>query len=144
MCFAEQGSSAERSRPAERDDRHEVSLQESDRMSRSCSIALAAAALSATAAGCYPPLYQPYPGQQGYGMPGMMAQPGTVIVPPANGTPSPLGGNGSTFQPDTPPRDDFEKDDQFFKRNRDGDVPPAQDPGTGGGTTTFPADGLGN
>ncbi len=117
-------------------------------MSRSCSPALAAAALMAGVAGCYPPMYQPYPGQQGYGMPGMMAQPGTVIVPPSNGTPAPLGGNGSTFQPDAAPRDDFNKgggtDDQFFQRNREGDVPPARDPGADGGTTTFPADNTGN
>ncbi|MEY3458239.1 MAG: hypothetical protein RL215_1396 [Planctomycetota bacterium] len=100
--------------------------------------------------GCYSPMYQPYPGQQGYGMPGVMGQPGTVIVPPSNGTPAPLNG-GSTFQPDATPRDDFNKsngseDGQFFQRNQDsgGDVPAARDPGAGGGTTTFPPDGTGN
>jgi hypothetical protein len=93
-------------------------------------------------------MYQPYPGQQGYGMPGMMAQPGTVIVPPSNGSPAPLGGNGSTFQPDTAPRDDFNKnptgDDQYFRRNQEDSVPPARDPGVGDGTTTFPSDSTGN
>ncbi len=133
---------------AERTGRFFYPVQETDRMSRSCSPALAAAAVLAGISGCMNPYYnQPYPGQQGYGMPGMMAQPGVITVPPSTGTPQPLGNGGSTFQPDTAPKDDFNKDGgdaPFFQRNQDsGGVPPAKDPGASGGGTdgsTFPLD----
>ncbi|MFM8474924.1 MAG: hypothetical protein ACKOEO_03900 [Planctomycetaceae bacterium] len=117
-------------------------------MSRFCSPALAAATVLAGITGCMNPYYnQPYPGQQGYGMPGMMAQPGVITVPPSSSTPQPLGNGGSTFQPDTAPKDDFDKDGgdaPFFQRNQDGGgVPPARDPGAAGSGTdsgTFPVD----
>lgn len=119
-------------------------------MSRSCSPVLATAVVLAGISGCMNPYYnQPYPGQQGYGMPGMMAQPGVINLPPSTSTPAPLGGGGSTFQPDSAPDDDFKKDNggdaPYFQRNPDGGgVPPARDPGGAGGTTdstTFPLDG---
>jgi len=126
------------------------SVQEIDRMSRSCSPVLATAVVLAGISGCMNPYYnQPYPGQQGYGMPGMMAQPGVINVPPSTSNPAPLGSNGSTFQQDPAPDDDFKKDNggdaPYFQRNQEGGgVPPARDPGAAGGTTdstTFPLDG---
>jgi len=129
-------------------------VQETDRMSRSCSSALAAAAVLAGISGCMNPYYnQPYPGQQGYGMPGMMAQPGIITTPPSSSSPAPLRGGNSTFEPDPAPRDDFDTDGgggtggdaPFFQRNPEGGgVPPARDPGAGSGATesgTFPPDG---
>jgi hypothetical protein len=50
------------------------------------------------------PMYQPGPyGQQMYGAPGGYVQPGTMVVPPSNGTPYPP---GSTYDP-APRADDF-------------------------------------
>lgn len=83
------------------------------------------------------PMYQPSPyGQQMYGAPGGYVQPGTMVVPPSNGTPYPP---GSTY--DSAPRaDDFnaEKGGKFF--GEDGGVPTPKDTGSDTGVQQFNRD----
>ena len=85
-------------------------------------------------------------GQNMYGQPmynsqGGYVQPGTIVVPPSNSAPQPLG--GSTYDP----KDDFKAEDtgtndgRFF-RNDDGDgAPLPKDPPSSSGSDslkTFP------
>ena len=104
--------------------------------------AYALIALISANSGCMyqQPMYQPGPyGQQMYGAPGGYVQPGTMVVPPSNGTPYPP---ASTYDP-VPRADDFNAEKgtsggKFF--GEDGGVPTPKETGSDTGVQQFNRD----
>jgi hypothetical protein len=118
--------------------------QEVDRMStnlpRCAALALVPVIISASGCMYQQPMYQPYGSPYGQPMyqsaPGY-STPGTLVIPPSNTNPYPLGGTsgGSTYEDDALKSDDFRRDNgsgtgngRFFGEDAGG-VPNPQDPG---------------